>query len=266
MKQIYRLRAIHLFSATARYAFALAFLCMIAVSCSSAQQKETSDLHYNRAHALSAAGNLKGAIAEYQAALRLDPNSVEALNNLALLYVTASDTALRDPSKALKNALQAVAIDNERIAGHLDTLAKAYDANGDHENATLMEQRALNLLTEDSTRRHTFETSLARYKEEEGTVPTDTAAFVSYCANHLEGCRHVVVDVNNINMMRQIGGNKGCTFPRSSGSGIQGIRTDSREATIKILDWMNANRASLAQKSDVAINQAMAAVWPSECK
>ena len=262
MKQVYLLRVIHSFSATARRAFILAILCMTAGSYSYAQQKETADEHYSRAHALSAAGNLKGAIAEYQAALRLEPNSVEALNNLALLYATASDTALRDPSKALKYALQAVVLDNAKMADHLETLAKAYDANGDHENAVLMEQRALNLLTEDSTRRHIFETNLARYQAEEGTVPTDTASFVSYCPNHLEGCRHVVVDVNNINMMRQIGGNKGCTIPHTSG----GVRADSKDATLKILDWMNANRGSLAQKSDVAIEQAMAALWPSECK
>lgn len=263
MKQIYRLGSIHLFSATARRAFVLAFLCMIAVSSSYAQQKETSDLHNNRARALSAAGNLKGAIAEYQAALQLDPNSVEALNNLALLYATASDTALRDPSKALKYALQAVAIDNERVAGHLDTLAKAYEANGDHLNAMKTEQSALNLLAKDSTRRPGFETSLARYKEEEGTAPTDTAAFVSYCANHFETCRNAVLDTNNYNMIRQIGGNRACTFPRFKSSEIH---ADSIQATKQILAWMNDNITSLISKRDDAIQQAMAALWPSECK
>jgi tetratricopeptide (TPR) repeat protein len=262
MKQVYLLRVINFFSATTRRTFILAVLCVTAISYSYAQQKETVDEHCSRAHALSTAGNLKGAIAEYQAALRLDPNSVEALNNLALLYTTATDPALRDPAKALKFALQAVALDNAKIADHLNTLAKAYDANGDHQNAILMEQRALNFLTEDSSRRHAFEADLARYQGEEGPVPTDTSSFVSYCANHLEGCRHVVVDVNNINMMRQIGGNRGCTIPHTGA----GIRADSKDATLKILDWMNANRASLAQESDVAIEQGMAALWPSECK
>jgi tetratricopeptide (TPR) repeat protein len=262
MKRIYLLRALQSFSATARRAFILAILCVAAISCSYAQQKEAADEHSNRAHALSVAGNLKGAIAEYQVALRVDPNSVEALNNLALLYATASDASLRDPAKALKYALQAVALDNAKMADHLDTLAKAYDANGDHENAVAIEQRAVNLLAEDSTRRLTFETSLAGYQAKEGTVPTDTASFVSYCPNHIEGCRHVLVDVNNINMMRQIGGNRGCTIPHTGA----GTRADSKDAMPKILDWMNANRASLAQKSDVAIEQAMAALWPSECK
>jgi tetratricopeptide (TPR) repeat protein len=238
----------------------MAILCILAVSCSYAQQNETADVHYNRAHALSASGDVNGAIAEYQAALRLKPNYVEALNSLALLYATAKDTTLRDPSKALKYALQAVRLDNAKNPDYLDTLAKAYDANGDHENAILTEQKALALLTEDSTRRTGFESSLSWYEGED--VPTDTAAFLPYCAIHIERCRHSVVDANNITMINQLNGAIGCTIPRTSG----GIRVDSREATPKILDWMNANRALLAPKSIDAIEQAVAALWPSECK
>jgi tetratricopeptide (TPR) repeat protein len=264
MKQVNRSGAFLPFSATARRACTGFFFSMLAISYSDAQQIETADAHLNHAHELASAGDLKGAIAEYQAAIRLAPNSVEALNSLAALYATASDKSLRNPQQAMVLALKVASLDNGKDdPDHLDTLAKAYNVNGDYPNAVAIEQKAILMLPEDSTRRHGFETSLSFF--ELADVPADTASFVPYCASHLEGCRQSVMDVNNTTMINEMSGAKGCTFPRPANSGLQAYRANSREATQKILDWMNASIPSLAPKSDDAIQQAIAALWPSEC-
>jgi tetratricopeptide (TPR) repeat protein len=109
--------------------------------------------HHNLGVALRAKGNLSEAIAEYQAALRLNPKYVPALNNLAWLYATASDATLRNRSKALEYALQAVALENATNAHPLDTLAEAYYVNGDYANAVLTEKKALALQSDDATRK-----------------------------------------------------------------------------------------------------------------
>lgn len=205
---------------------------------------------------------MKGTVAEYEAALQLNPNLTEALNSLALIYAKAEDTTLRNPAKSLKYALQAVHLDHAKNAIYLDTLAEAYAVNGDYQNAILTIQKALALEPDKSTKRN-FEVSLEYYELQ--TVPTDAAAFVPYCADHFDLCRLTVVDVNNINMMNEMGGHHGCTFPRPGINGREAYHTKSIEATEAILDWQKAKSASLAPKRDDAIEQAMAALWPSEC-
>jgi hypothetical protein len=75
-----------------------------------------------------------------------------------------------------------------------------------------------------------------------------------------------VVDINNINMMRQLGGNHGCSLP-ATGAGDRKARHEYYiVATNAILDWLKANRASRAPDTFDAISQAIAALWPSECK
>jgi len=262
MKLIALLRVIRVCHGVTRRSAAIFFLCMAAVSFSYAQQTDTVAEHSSRAIALSAKGDFNGAIAEYQAALRLDPDSAEALNGLARLYATAKDTAVRNPSKALQYALQAVALDHAQNATYLDTLAKAYDASGDDQNAVVTEKKALALQLDDSTRKR-FESSLNRY--ELATVPANTNAFIPYCTDHFDLCRESVVDVNNFMMIRQLGGNHGCTFP-TPGDDVAAYHAESIDATKAILEWLKANTASLAPKKDAAIEQAMAALWPSGCE
>ena len=68
------------------------------------------------------------AIRGYEAALRLQPENAEVLNNLAWLYATAQDASWRDPAQALKLSLKAVALDPKPHI--LDTLAESYFLNG----------------------------------------------------------------------------------------------------------------------------------------
>jgi hypothetical protein len=65
-------------------------------------------------------------------------------------------------------------------------------------------------------------------------APADTATFVTYCSDHFEVCRKEVLDVNNINMMRLIGGNHGCSFPHTAAK----THDDSITATKAILAWL----------------------------
>ena len=76
------LRVIFMCQGATRRAACIALLFMIAVSCSYAQQTETAENHINLGNALYNKGDLNGAIAEYQAALRLNPNDAHAHNIL----------------------------------------------------------------------------------------------------------------------------------------------------------------------------------------
>ncbi len=100
----------------------------------------TRDNHVAHAHlgaALLAGGRAPEAAAQWEAALRLAPDFLEAANNLAWLLATSPDASLRDPERAVELALHARALaarpdaasDLER-ASILDTLAAAQAAAG----------------------------------------------------------------------------------------------------------------------------------------
>lgn len=92
------------------------------------------DLHYSL-------DREEEALNAYGQALRLAPANTEALNNLAWLLLTAQDTRLRNPERALILA-QKAATEN-RTPHILDTLATAYWANGNREEALALETEAL---------------------------------------------------------------------------------------------------------------------------
>ncbi|HJX83339.1 MAG TPA: tetratricopeptide repeat protein [Candidatus Angelobacter sp.] len=75
----------------ARRAAAISFLCMIAMACSGAQQTETAEGHYKLGATYFEMGDLNGAIAEYQAALRLSPNHVQARASLCIALYANND-------------------------------------------------------------------------------------------------------------------------------------------------------------------------------
>jgi len=79
----------------------------------------------------------------YEQILRLEPNQAMALNNLAWLLATVPDEDIRDPIRALSLARRAVEI--ERSPVFLDTLAEAYYANGQIEDALASIDEALAL-------------------------------------------------------------------------------------------------------------------------
>ncbi|MHB8810028.1 MAG: M48 family metallopeptidase [Desulfobulbaceae bacterium] len=83
------------------------------------------------------------AIAAYENALRLKPANPVVHNNLAWLLVTARDSSLRDPARAVALARQAAEI---KEAGYiLDTLAVALWTAGSVREALAAERRALEI-------------------------------------------------------------------------------------------------------------------------
>lgn len=99
------------------------------------------------------------ALDAYSNSLRLEPENYEALNNLAWLLLTSQDPDLRDPSWALDLAHSAAA--RAPLPHVLDTLATAYWANGDAENAVITENRALQM---DTGQEFFYRLQLERFK------------------------------------------------------------------------------------------------------
>jgi tetratricopeptide (TPR) repeat protein len=77
------------------------------------------------------------AIREGEAALVLNDHDAQSLNNLAWLYATANDPALRNLEKALQYASRAVKLTGSRNSEYLDTLAEVHSRRG---SADLAEQ------------------------------------------------------------------------------------------------------------------------------
>ncbi len=92
------------------------------------------DLHYSR-------NQEQAARNAYEQALLLAPTNTEALNNLAWLLLSAQEPSLRHPERGLLLAQQAAA--RKRVPHVLDTLATAYWANGNKEEALSLEEEAL---------------------------------------------------------------------------------------------------------------------------
>lgn len=86
-------------------------------------------------------GELPAAIANYRAALRANPDSVEAANNLAWILATAPDPALRAPGEAIELAQRAARAGANPTV--LDTLAAAYASARRYSEAVETEERAL---------------------------------------------------------------------------------------------------------------------------
>ena len=94
--------------------------------------------------ALLGAGDIPAAVASFEKALSLDPKWLPAANNLAWLWATHPDDQHRDAGRAVDVAEQSVRHNGER-PDVLDTLAAAYAANGDFEQAIETAARALGL-------------------------------------------------------------------------------------------------------------------------
>ncbi len=93
-------------------------------------------------------GKQRQAIADYEAAIRLEPENREALNNLAWILATSPDGQLRDGKRAVDLAKTACAVTLYNRADILSTLAAAYAEIGDFEQAIGFSQRAVDIANE----------------------------------------------------------------------------------------------------------------------
>jgi tetratricopeptide (TPR) repeat protein len=88
-------------------------------------------------------GKYAEAIAHYEKALTLTPDDPATLNNLALLYATASNPEVRSPKMAVQLAVRACDATINQMARYMDTLARGYAADGDFFQAITWEDKAV---------------------------------------------------------------------------------------------------------------------------
>jgi tetratricopeptide (TPR) repeat protein len=90
-------------------------------------------------------GDVRGAIIQWEASLRVDANDGNALNNLAWVFATYPDDTIRDRKRAVELAERAVGLPGGETPMVLRTLAAAYAENADFSKATETAQRAADL-------------------------------------------------------------------------------------------------------------------------
>jgi tetratricopeptide (TPR) repeat protein len=99
------------------------------------------EAHFNLGRALATAGDARGAIREYAAALGLQADWSPALINLAWLLSAHADRSIRNPQEAVRLAERAVVLTPEDPAA-LDVLAAALAASGQFDNAVTAATKA----------------------------------------------------------------------------------------------------------------------------
>jgi tetratricopeptide (TPR) repeat protein len=113
---------------------------------------------------IGASREVEAARVKHLAALRVaaEKDDLAALNNLAWIMATSSDSAIRDGRTAVVFAERAVAKTGRKDPGMLDTLAAAYAEAGDFAKAVDAQQEAI-ALCQDERRKTDFTTRLKLY-------------------------------------------------------------------------------------------------------
>lgn len=119
--------------------------------------------YQGRADTYLSIGKQAEALADYDQALKLDPNNSGVLNNLAWLLATSPDEKLRDGKRAIDLALKACAVTDYKQAHILSTLAAAYAETGDFETARKWSGKAVEISDKDMKEQLSKE--LESYKE-----------------------------------------------------------------------------------------------------
>jgi len=103
--------------------------------------------HDNLGVVLIQNGDPRGAIAQWEMSLQIDPNDGNARNNLAWVLATYPDDAIRDGKRAVELAEKAVRLPGGEAPIVLRTLAAAYAEGGEFSKAIGTAQRAAELAT-----------------------------------------------------------------------------------------------------------------------
>jgi tetratricopeptide (TPR) repeat protein len=108
-----------------------------------AMQPDDAGFHSALANAFLKKRLYKDAITEYEHAARLDPQDPLARSNLAWLLATSPDASIRDGTRAVKLAQQAVQLSGGKDPTYLRTLAAACAESGRFTDAQQAARRAL---------------------------------------------------------------------------------------------------------------------------
>jgi tetratricopeptide (TPR) repeat protein len=95
------------------------------------------------ANSLLALGQVQPAMGQYYKILQFDPNNIDALNNLGWFLATTEVTNISNSAEAVKFAQRACELTKYERAELLDTLAAAYAAAGNFNEAIKTAERAV---------------------------------------------------------------------------------------------------------------------------
>jgi tetratricopeptide (TPR) repeat protein len=123
--------------------------------------------HYSLGKACAAAGQTREAAARYREALRLKPDWVVAMNDLAWLLATAPEENVRNGLQAVELAERVCALAGRGQAAPLATLAAAYAEAGQFTQAVTTAQAAYELVSASATPQltNTLARQLGFYRE-----------------------------------------------------------------------------------------------------
>lgn len=106
-------------------------------------------------------GQHERAVADYTDAIRVNPRDLDAWNGRAMLYATSPHSNLRDANQAISDARRAGEICEWRRAEVLDTLAAAYAAANQFDEAVTWQTKAVAMI--DTKDRADYESRLKQY-------------------------------------------------------------------------------------------------------
>jgi tetratricopeptide (TPR) repeat protein len=104
--------------------------------------------HSQLALAENRLGKLAQAIEHYEKVLTLTPDDPPTLNEMALLYATATNAEVRSPKMAVQLAIRACDATGSQNARYMDTLARSYAEDGDFFQAITWEEKAIHRATQ----------------------------------------------------------------------------------------------------------------------
>jgi tetratricopeptide (TPR) repeat protein len=108
---------------------------------------DLAEAHNNLALTLTMTGKLDEAIEHFREAVRLKPDYLAPLNRMARILAMHPDPKRRDPGQAIEFAKRAVELTGHQDAAILETLAAAYAAAGQFDQAVKTAEAALSLAT-----------------------------------------------------------------------------------------------------------------------
>ncbi|MEP3481574.1 MAG: tetratricopeptide repeat protein [Fuerstiella sp.] len=103
----------------------------------------------NRSYAYRQSGKFDKAITDLELAIKYDPLAHQPVNDLAWIYATAKSKRFRNGKKAVSLATKACEMTQYRDWNTLDTLAAAFAASGDFDNALQWVSTAMENAPED---------------------------------------------------------------------------------------------------------------------
>jgi tetratricopeptide (TPR) repeat protein len=108
-------------------------------------EPETADDYVARGDDEAEQGDYLKAIADYQEALRLDPQHAEAHDSLAWLLATCPQDGVRNGPRALDLAMKVCELSSWQDAYHLSTLAAAHAECGNFPEAVRWQKKAIEI-------------------------------------------------------------------------------------------------------------------------